>query len=230
MIPPVAAVATALWLGVLTSISPCPLTTNVAAISFIGKDLASPRRVLLAGVLYTLGRSLAYAVLAALLISSVFAIPDLSWWLATYMNQLLGPALILVGIVLLGFLRINFATSCVSDQSGARLRKGGSWGAGLLGVLFALSFCPVSAALFFGSLLPLAVHNGSRILLPSAYGIGTGVPVFVFAILVATGTQWVSGTFNKLVQWEKWARLVTGAIFVLVGVRYCLNYIFEVQI
>lgn len=230
MIPPVAAVAAALWLGVLTSISPCPLATNVAAVSFIGKDLASPRRVLLAGVLYTFGRSLAYAVLAALLIASVFAIPDLSWRLETYMNQMLGPVLILVGIVLLGLLRINFSTSCVSDQSAARLRKGGSWGAGLLGVLFALSFCPVSAALFFGSLLPLAVQNDSRILLPSAYGIGTGAPVFVFAILVATGTQYVSTTFNKLVQLEKWARRVTGAIFVLVGVRYCLNYIFEVPI
>ncbi len=229
MILPVAAVLTAVWLGILTSISPCPLATNVAAMSFIGKDLGSPRRVLLTGLLYTLGRSLAYAVIAALLIASVFAIPDLSFWLSTYMNKLLGPVLILVGIVLLDVLPFQFGTFCVSDKSGQRLGRSGPWGAGVLGILFALSFCPVSAALFFGSLLPLAAKNASPVLLPSAYGAGTGVPVFVFAILIALGAQWVSRVFKKLVQFEKWARRVTGVVFVIVGVRYCLLYIFEVQ-
>lgn len=224
------AVLTAVWLGVLTSISPCPLATNVAAMSFIGKDLGSPRRVLFTGLLYTLGRSLAYALLAVLLITSILAIPELSFWLSNYMNKLLGPVLIVVGIVLLELMPLRFATSCVSDQSGGRLGRSGPWGAGLLGVLFALSFCPVSAALFFGSLLPLAAKNGSSVLLPSAYGVGTGVPVFVFAILIAVGAKWVSTAFQKLVQFEKWARRVTGAIFMIVGLRYCLIYIFEVQL
>ena len=230
MMLPAAAVLTALWLGILTSISPCPLATNVAAMSFIGKDLASSRRVLLTGVLYTLGRSLAYAVLAALLIAGVFAIPQLSFWLSTYMNQFLGPILIVAGIIVLGLVPIHFATSCVSDKAGERLGRSGSWGAGLLGILFALSFCPVSAALFFGSLLPLAVKNGSSLLLPSAYGVGTGVPVFVFAVLIALGAQWVNRVFKKLVLFEQWGRRITGAIFVIVGVRYCLIYIFEVQL
>jgi cytochrome c biogenesis protein CcdA len=198
--------------------------------SYIGKDLSSPRRVLWTGVLYTLGRSLAYAVLAALLIASVFAIPDLSFWLSTYMNKFLGPLLILVGIVLLDLVRLSFSTSCVTDATGQRFGRTGSWGAGLLGILFALSFCPVSAALFFGSLLPLAVKNESSILLPTAYGAGTGLPVFVFAVLIALGAQWVSKAFKKLVQLEKWARRVTGAIFVLVGTPYCLLYIFEVPL
>jgi len=230
MILSVTAVLTAVWLGILTSISPCPLATNVAAMSFIGKDLSSPRRVLWTGVLYTLGRSLAYAVLAALLIASVFAIPDLSFWLSTYMNKFLGPVMIAVGIVLLDLVRVNLATSCVGDKAGERFGRSGYWGAALLGILFALSFCPVSAALFFGSLLPLAVKNGSSVLLPSAYGAGTGVPVFVFAVLIALGAQWVSKAFKKLVQFEKCARRVTGAVFVIVGVRYCLIYIFEVQL
>lgn len=230
MILSATAVLSAVWLGILTSISPCPLATNVAAMSFIGKDLGSPRRVLLRGVLYTLGRSLAYAVLAALLIASVFAIPDLSFWLSTYMNKLLGPVLILVGIVLLELLPLQFAVSCGNDKSGERLARSGPWGAGVLGILFALSFCPVSAALFFGSLLPLAAKNGSSVLLPSAYGAGTGVPVFIFAVLTAMGAQWVSRAFKRIVQFEKWARRITGAIFVLVGIQYCLLYIFEVQI
>lgn len=228
--PSTAAVLTAVWLGILTSISPCPLATNVAAMSYIGRDVASPRRVLLTGVLYTLGRSLAYAVLAGLLIASVFAIPDLAFWLSTYMNQLLGPVLVVVGVVLLDVVRLSFTTSCVTDKTSQRFGRAGSWGAGLLGILFALSFCPVSAALFFGSLLPLAAKSGSRVLLPTAYGVGTGLPVFVFAVLIALGAQWVSRAFQKLVQLEKWARRVTGAIFVLVGLYYSLLYIFEVQL
>ena len=227
---PISAVLTAVWLGTLTSISPCPLATNVAAMSFIGKDLSSPRRVLFTGVLYTLGRSLAYAVLAALLITSIFAVPDLSFWLSTYMNKVLGPVLIATGIVLLELVRINLATSCVSDKTGMRFGRSGSCGAGLLGILLALSFCPVSAALFVRSLLPLAVKNGSSVLLPSAYGVGTGVPVFVFAVLIALGAQGVSTAFKKLVQFEKSARRLTGAIFIIVGARYCLIYIFEVQL
>lgn len=230
MIVAATALLTAVWLGILTSISPCPLATNVAAMSFIGKDLGSPRRVLLTGLVYTAGRSLAYAALAALLIASVFAIPDLSFWLSTYMNKLLGPVLILVGIILLDVLPLRFATSCVTEHSGQRLGKTGPWGAGLLGVLFALSFCPVSAALFFGSLLPLAAKNGSSILVPSAYGAGTGLPVFLFAVLIAMGAQWVSKAFKQVVRFERWARRATAVIFVLIGVHHCLLYIFEVQI
>lgn len=224
------AAGSAFWLGILTSISPCPLATNVAAMSFIGKNLDSPRRVLLTGLLYTLGRAFAYAALAALLVASVLAIPDVSFWLETYLNKALGPILVLVGIVLLDLVRLSFSASCVNDNIQDRFQKSGLWGAGLLGMLFALSFCPVSAALYFGSLLPLAMKNGSAIGLPSVYGIGTALPVFVFAVLIALGAQWVGRAFNKLVRFEKWARRVTGVIFILAGIHFCLNYLFEVQL
>lgn len=220
----------AAWLGILTSISPCPLATNIAAMSFIGKSLSSPRKVVLTGALYTLGRTVAYTALAALLIASVFAIPDVSFFLEMYMNKVLGPVLLIVGILLLDLIPTRFSGSCITDKFQDRFSKSGLVGAGVLGMVFALSFCPVSAALFFGSLIPLAVQHGSRVGLPSIYGIGTGLPVFVFAVFIALGAQWVSKAFNRVVQFEKWARRITGMIFVLVGIRYCLNYIFEVQI
>jgi cytochrome c biogenesis protein CcdA len=222
--------ASALWLGILTSISPCPLATNVAAMSFIGKDLRSPARVMLTGALYTLGRSVAYAALAWLLIASLFAIYDVSFFLQRYMNKALGPILILTGILLLEVIPISFTTSCVTDGIEKKLRSSGLAGAGLLGVVFALSFCPVSAALFFGSLIPLAVQHSSAVMLPSAYGIGTGLPVFVFAVLIALGSQWVGKAFNKLARLEKWARRVTAVIFIAIGIKFCLNYIFEVHV
>ncbi len=225
----VAGVITAAWLGILTSISPCPLATNVAAMSFIGQNLVSPKKVLLTGIVYTAGRMAAYAAVAGLLIASVFAIPDVAFLLETYMNKLLGPILILTGILLLEILPIRFSASCVTAPLQTRLSNSGVLGAGLLGMFFALSFCPVSAALFFGSLIPLAMSHSSSVVLPSVYGIGTGLPVFIFAVLVALGAHRVGKTFNSLVRFEKWARRITAGVFILVGIRHCLNYIFEVQ-
>jgi len=222
--------AAALWLGVLTSISPCPLATNIAAMSFIGKDLGSPLRALLSGTLYTVGRAAAYVGLAALLLASVFAIPDASFFLQRNMNKAIGPILIFAGILLLDVIPIGFSAACVTSRMETRLRASGMAGAGLLGMLFALSFCPVSAALYFGSLLPLAVQHSSAVALPSAYGIGSALPVFGFAVLIAFGSQWVGKAFNRLARLEKWARRVTAAIFVVIGIRFCLNYIFGVQV
>jgi cytochrome c-type biogenesis protein len=220
----------AMWLGILTSISPCPLATNVAAMSFIGRGIGSPQRVVLTGVFYTLGRMLAYAGLAALMISSVLAVPEVSFFLEMNMNKILGPLLIVVGLLLLEVLPFRFSTSLLTARIQSRVEHWGLLGAGLLGMIFAMSFCPVSAALYFGSLLPLAMAHGSAVALPSVYGIGTGLPVFGFAVLVALGAQRVSKAFNRLVEFEKWARRITGAVFILVGLKLVLNYIFEVQI
>jgi len=220
--------ASAFWLGILTSISPCPLATNIAAISFVGRRVGSPAKVLLAGLLYTAGRTLTYLVLGTLLVSSLLSAPYLSHVLQKYMNKALGPILILVGMVLVELIQINLSGPGVSEKVQKRVEALGMWGASLLGVVFALSFCPVSAALFFGSLLPLALRCRSGVILPSAYGVATGLPVLVFAVLIALGAKRVGEAYNKLVTFEKWARRITGGIFVVVGISYCLTYIFGV--
>ncbi len=220
--------ASALWLGILTSISPCPLATNIAAISYIGRRVDRPRRVFWAGVLYTAGRSLTYLALGALLVAGLLSAPYISHLLQKYMIKLLGPMLIIVGMFLLNL--ISFATSGlgISERLQQRAERWGIWGAGLLGIVFALSFCPVSAALFFGSLLPLAVSYRSGVLLPTAYGIGTALPVFAFAILIALGAHSLGRAFNKITQFERWARWSTGLIFIVVGIYFTLAYIFDV--
>lgn len=221
-------VASAFWLGILTSISPCPLATNIAAVSFIGKQFTSAPRVALSGIFYVLGRMLAYLCLGAALIAGILSAPQLSVFLQKYMNRILGPVLILVGMVLLELLRFNITGGAVGERMQERAGKGGVWGAGLLGFLFALSFCPVSAALFFGSLIPLSVKDGSSVLYPMMYGAGTGLPVIVFAMMIAFGAKSISALYQKLTRVEFWARRVTGAIFIAVGVYYSLIYIFEV--
>ncbi|OIP65708.1 MAG: cytochrome C biogenesis protein [Nitrospirae bacterium CG2_30_53_67] len=220
--------ASALWLGVLTSLSPCPLATNIAAVSYVGKQIGRPRRVLAAGVVYSLGRALTYMVLGLLLVSSLLSAPILSHWLQKYMNKLLGPILILVGMALLELIQLNVGGAGMALKMQKRIDTSGLWGAGLLGAVFALSFCPVSAALFFGSLIPLSIKYGSGMILPGLYGMGTGLPVLVFAILIAQGARSVSRIFDRITRIEVWARRITGVIFIGVGIYYSLSYIFVV--
>lgn len=129
-----------------------------------------------------------------------------------WMNRLIGPILILVVMFLVDLLRFNFSTSLMTNSLQDRAQHWGTWGAGLLGLIFALTFCPVSAALFFGSLIPLSLKADSRVVLPILYGIGTGLPVALFAIGLAVGAQTVSAAFNRLGMIEKWARRATGAV------------------
>ncbi len=158
--------ASAFWLGVLTSISPCPLATNIAAISFVAQNVKDPRRVVVSGCLYTLGRSTVYVVLAVILVTSLLSTPHVSHALQKYMNKILGPILIIVGMILLNLIPIRWPGMSPGEEFQKRAGKMGMWGAGLLGVGFALSFCPISGALYFGSLLPLSLQHNSKILLP----------------------------------------------------------------
>ena len=154
-------VISALWLGILTSISPCPMATNIAAISFITRNLESSKRVLRSGLLYSVGRMIAYVVIAVLAVASLLSLPEVAFYLEVYMGKIIGPLLIVVGIILLGVIPLSFSTSI---PGGGKLQekagKWGIWGAALLGMIFALTFCPISGALFFGSLIPLVSLRG----------------------------------------------------------------------
>ena len=222
------AAVSALWFGILTSVSPCPLATNITAISFVGRRTGSPIGVLLSGLLYTLGRALVYTAIGILLVSSLLSAPTVSLTLQTWMNKLLGPILILVGMVMLGLLRISFRGRGMSQRLQQRVQRLGLLGALGLGALFALSFCPVSATLFFGSLLPLAVKHGSGILLPFVYGIGTAIPVVIFAIVLAFGARWLGKLFERVTQIERWMRTATGIVFIGVGVYMSLVHVYRV--
>jgi cytochrome c-type biogenesis protein len=218
---------TAVWLGILTSISPCPLATNIAAISYIGKRVGSPRSVLSSGLLYTLGRALVYIALGVLLVQSLLSAPQISHWLQKYMIKILGPLLVLVGMVLLGLIGGGMTGPGVADGARERADRMGIWGAGFLGIVFALAFCPVSAALFFGSLVPLAVASGSGLLHPALYGIGTALPVVVFSVLLASGAGYLGSVFGRVARFELWARRITGIIFIGTGIYFILEYVFH---
>ena len=215
----------ALWLGVLTSISPCPLATNIAAISYIGGRVEDTRRVLLAGMLYTLGRMVAYLGLAFVLVNTMLSVPQVSMFLQKYMHMLLGPLLIVVAMFLLGFIQINLGGGGVSDRLKKRVDSLGIWGSLLLGIVFALAFCPTSAALFFGNVMA-SLGAGSTFAMPLLYGVGTALPVIAFALLIAVGSKKLGSAFNAVGKIEWWARNATGIVMLLTGVYMTVRYVF----
>ena len=214
----------ALWLGILTSISPCPMATNIAAISFISRKVEKPGYALWTGILYTLGRTITYVALGALFVSSLLSMPSVSHWLQKYMNRLLGPLLIVVGMMLLDMLRFTTRGSNIGIWCQRRTQKFGLLGALMLGTVFALSFCPISAAIFFGSLIPLSIKHSSKIMLPLIYGVGTALPVFIFGVLIALSANSLGRAFERVNQFEIWARRITGVIFLLIGIYFTLVY------
>ena len=218
--------ASALWLGILTSVSPCPLASNVAAISFLSKKITHPALVFISGFAYTLGRMVSYAILGWIIISSLLSVPQAAQFLQKYMGKALGPFLILTGLILLEVITIRLPGLLLSQKHHNKLAESGAPGAFLLGFIFALAFCPISAALYFGSLIPLAINSKSGIVLPFIYGIGTGLPVLVFAVAIALGVTSLSHWFNRLSRLEYYMRKITAIIFIIVGIYYILVYFY----
>jgi cytochrome c biogenesis protein CcdA len=220
------AAASALWAGVLTAVSPCPLATNIAAVAYVTRHAGSRRASILSGVLYAIGRSAAYVTLAALLVTSVLSSVAASAALQRHADILMGPLLVLVGMVLLGLLRFPSFGGDLVSRAGERVRDAGAWGGLALGALFALSFCPVSAALYFGTLIPLAASAESPLLLPLLFGLGTAAPVLVYALVLALGSGRVGASVARLQRVEAVLRPATGAVFVLLGVVLSITRIF----
>jgi cytochrome c biogenesis protein CcdA len=215
----------ALWFGILTSISPCPLATNVAATTFIGKQIETRYSTILAGASYTGGRAAAYILVCFIIVSGLYSIPGVSMFLQHYMNKLLGPVLILAGFIILDFIPLRLP-QIGGTNSGIvhRLGRSGILGGIFIGFLFALSFCPVSAALFFGSVIPLALKMESSVWLPFWYGIGTAIPVLGFALLLSTGSRYAAGFIRGINAMERHLRRLTAAVFIGIGIYFTITY------
>lgn len=219
------AFGSALWLGILTSISPCPLATNIAAVSFLSKRIAHPAMVFLSGLAYTLGRMISYAALGWIIINSLLSVPQVAQFLQKYAGKALGPLLIVTGLILLEVITLRLPGVGLSQKHHNKLAEAGVPGAFLLGLIFALAFCPVSAALFFGSLIPLAFTSKVGMGLPFVYGVGTGLPVLACAVAIALGVTSMRHWFNQITKLEFHTRRITGVIFILVGLYYTGIYI-----
>lgn len=215
---------TAFLLGLLTAVSPCPLATNIAAIGFIGKNIESRKVIFRNGLLYTLGRIVAYTLLGAVLIAvleegaSLFGIQK---FIARYGEMIIGPALLLIGLFLLFGDRLSLP-SFGFKGNGERLVGHGGWGALLLGVLFALAFCPTSGVLYFGMLIPMSATTTAGYLLPVLFAIATALPVLAVAWVLAFSAQRIGEVYGKIQTVQKWLNTVVGILFLAIGVFYCV--------
>lgn len=217
-------VLTAFLLGLLTALSPCPLATNIAAIGYIGKDVGNRRLIFRNGLLYTLGRLMGYTLLGVVLIaivregSSLFGIQQA---IATAGEVLLGPALTVIGLYMLFGSRLSLPQLRVGGNAETLAGKGGR-GALLIGVLFALAFCPTSGVLYFGMLIPMSATATAGYLLPAVYAVATALPVIAVAWILAFSVQRISSFYGRMKTVQKWMNRVAGAVFTAVGIYYCI--------
>ncbi len=214
-------------LGLATAVAPCPMATNIAAISYLGRKVGNGRAVFLTGLLYTLGRSISYFLLAVVIATGLAALSGISAALQTYGHMFLGPFLVLVGMLLLGLITIPLP-SIGSGKPQAIADSAGIWGGLLLGIVFALAFCPTSAA-YFGTVIALAQGSGSAAVLSAVFGVGTGLPVVLFAAIVAYSAQSLGKAFQVMTIVDQWVRTLGGTIFVAVGIYFIVK-LFDVPL
>lgn len=221
-------VITAFLLGLLTAISPCPLATNITAIGFISKDIGNRNKIFLGGLLYTLGRVVAYTVLGIILISilkegsSMFSLQK---GINEYSEMLIAPVLIFVGVFMLFGDRLNLPKFGFSGTGRTEKLKG-NLGSLLLGVLFALAFCPTSGLFYFGMLIPMSATEPGCYLLPVVYAVATGLPVVLVAWILAYSVAGIGKFYNRIQIFQKWFNRVVAALFIAVGIYYAyINYL-----
>jgi len=218
-------ILTAFVLGIMMAISPCPMATNISAIGFISKDLQSKRKIFLNGILYTLGRTITYTVLGVILMilidqgSSIFKIQK---FIGKYGEMFIGPFLLIMGILMLDIIKLKFGFSGnLNSKVTEKSKSGSGWSSLLIGIVFALAFCPYSGVLYFGGLIPLSVASTGGYFLPVVFAIATGLPVIIFAWILAFSVAGVGSVYNKLKAFEFWFRRIVAVLFILVGIYFC---------
>ncbi|MDZ7742148.1 MAG: aromatic aminobenezylarsenical efflux permease ArsG family transporter [Bacteroidota bacterium] len=214
-------IVTAFALGLMTAISPCPLATNITAIGFISKDVEDKRRVFINGIIYTAGRAITYTLLAVIIFIGAGQF-DISGWFQQNGEKFLGPLLIVIGLLMLDILKIKFPGVGNLTKKFQEKSKHTYWDVLLLGVLFALAFCPYSGVLYFGMLIPMTVSSASGLYLPVVFAIATGIPVIIFAWLIAYTVSSVGKVYNSLKTFEIWFRRVISVVFIGFGVYYVI--------
>src|SRR5665648_51311 len=216
----------AFLLGLLASIGPCPLATNVTTLGYMARQFSDWRAVLATGVSYILGRVTAYGLIGIMVLVAGARVSKMAGWLQSVAEIGLGPLLILVGLVLLDLVRPNLVLSSGPiAQFQERIAHIRFIGAFALGIMFALAFCPYSAALYFGILIPLAFKSTAGLTLPLLFGVGTGIPVLVLGIPLALGLKQAAVGLNILGKVEPIIRKVVAFMFIGVGIYLVGRYV-----
>ncbi|MGB9591167.1 MAG: aromatic aminobenezylarsenical efflux permease ArsG family transporter [Candidatus Kryptoniota bacterium] len=217
------ALVVSFFIGLMMAISPCPLTTNITAIAYISKKL-DKKKTLWVGLAYTLGRMFTYVTITSLIVWFGLSMQLISLSLQNYGEKALGPLLLIVGLVILEVIQIPVPNGNPKlEEIKQKLSEKGFLGSFLLGVIFALAFCPFSADLFFGMLIPLAIKAGDGLIIPAVFTIATGLPVILFSLILVYSLSSLGPVVSKVQVFEKWTRRAVSAVFMIVGIYYTLS-------
>lgn len=222
-----APIMAAFALGLLTAIAPCPLATNISATAYIAKNVTDKRGVVLSGFLYTLGRMLTYTAIGAVIFfgASKFEIAKA---FQGHGEKYIGFIMVVLGLIMLNVIKLDWIKGAnFSEKLSQKLQSQGLVGALLLGAIFALAFCPYSGALFFAMLIPMTLSADAGLALPVFFSLGTGLPVILFAFVIAYSVQKVGMYFKAITKVEKVMRIVAGLVFLLTGLYY-INIFFKI--
>lgn len=217
---------TAFLLGLKTSVCPCPMITNITAIGFIGKDIKNKNKVFLNGIYYAIGGAVAYTLLAYLLIPivrkglSIYAVQKA---ISSYGEALLPIVLMLFGVVMIVAGQLNLPSLHLFKKD-KRLKEKGAWGSLLLGILFAMAFCPTTALIYFGLMIPLSAAEANGFVLPLAYSLASIVPVVLVAWVLAFSMASIGRLYNKIQVFEKWFKWIVSIIFIAIGIYFAISY------
>jgi len=213
-------------LGLMTAISPCPMAANITAIAYIGKDINKKRKVFINGLVYTLGRAITYTLIGLIFYFSASQFKIQSF-IQEWGEKFLGPVLIIIGLFMLDIIRIKIPGLGKLTEKAEQKSRSGFWGVLLLGIVFALAFCPYSGVLYFGMLIPMTISSSSGLYLPVIFAIGTGLPVIIFAWFIAYTVGGIGSVYNRVKAFEKWFRRIVSAIFIAVGIYLTIIYFFN---
>ncbi len=215
------AIVAAFFIGLMTAISPCPLATNITAIAYASKQIGDSKHTLMVGFLYTLGRMFTYVAIASAIVWLGLSSQAIALFLQKYGDMVLGPLLIIIGALMLDVIKIKlFSGGNKLNALKEKLTHKGFIGSFLLGAIFALAFCPFSAVLFFGMLIPIALKANDGVLIPSVFAIATGLPVIIFSFVLVYSATKIGSILNKVQIFEKWMRRIFAVLFIVIGIYY----------
>ncbi len=221
------AIVAAFFIGLMTALSPCPLATNITAVAYASKKISNSKHTIMVGFLYTLGRMFSYTLLASLIVWFGVSSQNISFFLQKYGDKVLGPLLLIIGVVMLDIIKLSFLKgSDKLNKLKENLANRGYIGSFILGVIFALAFCPFSAVLFFGMLIPIAINAGDGLIIPAVFAFATGLPVIIFSFILVYSVSKLSTILDRVQTFEKWLRRIVGVIFVIVGIYYITQQLF----
>lgn len=219
-------IISALLLGMLTAISPCPLATNITAIAYISKSSTSgKKKVLISGFLYTLGLAFTYTGIALIILfgASKFQIAK---FFQGNGEKFIGPIMVIIGLIMLNVIKLNFLGKLnFKERFSEKFKDKGYLGSFLLGALFAMAFCPYSGALYFGALIPMSMKYSAGFSYPMFYALGAGTLVLFFTTVIAFSVQKIGKYFKAIQKAELVMRIIAGLLFVLTGTYYILIYL-----